>query len=309
MEMQTIPATVLIVDDAPSNLAILTETLRAEFDVRIASSGIQALQLVDESPPDLILLDIVMPDMDGYEVCRRLKARAATRNIPIIFLTAKGDVSDETMGLALGAVDYIVKPVSVPIVQARVRTHVELKRRGDLLETLSMRDGLTGIANRRRFDDCLGRAWRQSMRGATPLALIMADIDCFKAYNDTYGHMAGDECLKAVARTLTGALKRPGDLAARFGGEEFVMVLEDTDIGGALHLAETMRAAVEALGLEHAGSSVAQSPTRVLTITLGAAAIVPTPAFTPEALLCLADRKLYEAKQAGRNRVLGIQLS
>ena len=309
MEMQTIPATVLIVDDAPSNLAILTETLRAEFDVRIASSGIQALRLVDESPPDLILLDIVMPDMDGYEVCRRLKARAATRNIPIIFLTAKGDVSDETMGLALGAVDYIVKPVSVPIVQARVRTHVELKRRGDLLETLSMRDGLTGIANRRRFDDCLGRAWRQSMRSATPLALIMADIDCFKAYNDTYGHMAGDECLKAVARTLTGALKRPGDLAARFGGEEFVMVLEDTDIGGALHLAETMRAAVEALGLEHAGSSVPQSSTKVLTITLGAASTVPTPAFTPEALLCLADRKLYEAKQAGRNRVLGIHLS
>ena len=305
MEMQTIPATVLIVDDAPSNLAILTETLRAEFDVRIANSGAQALRLVDENPPDLILLDIVMPDMDGYEVCRRLKARAATRNIPIIFLTAKGDVSDETMGLALGAVDYIVKPVSVPIVQARVRTHVELKRRGDLLETLSMRDGLTGIANRRRLDDCLGRAWRQAVRSATPMALVMADIDYFKAYNDTYGHMAGDECLKAVARTLTGALNRPGDLAARFGGEEFVMVLEDTDIGGTLHLAEAMRAAVEALGLEHAGSSVA----RVVTITLGAACTVPTTATTAEALLCLADRKLYEAKQAGRNRVLGVHLA
>ncbi|KHK01758.1 diguanylate cyclase [Desulfovibrio sp. TomC] len=304
MEMQTIPATVLIVDDAPSNLAILTETLRAEYDVRIASSGNEALRLVDENPPDLILLDIVMPDMDGYEVCRRLKARAATRNIPVIFLTAKGDVADETMGLALGAVDYIVKPVSVPIVQARVRTHVELKRRGDLLETLSMRDGLTGIANRRRLDDCLGRAWRQSVRSATPLALIMADIDCFKAYNDTYGHLAGDECLKAVARTLSGALKRPGDLAARFGGEEFVMVLEETDIGGALHLAEAMRAAVEALGLAHAGSSVA----KVLTITLGAACTIPTTAATPESLLCLADRKLYEAKLAGRNRVLGIHL-
>ena len=134
MEIQALPATVLVVDDAPSNLAILTETLRSEFDVRLATSGPEALRLVDENPPDLILLDIVMPDMDGYEVCRRLKAHPPTRNIPVIFLTAKGDVSDETMGLAIGAVDYIIKPVSIPIVQARVRTHVELKRRGDLLE-------------------------------------------------------------------------------------------------------------------------------------------------------------------------------
>ena len=301
METQHTPATVLIVDDAPSNLAILTETLRSEFDVRIATSGPEALRLVRETPPDLILLDILMPDMDGYEVCRRLKAQASTRNIPIIFLTAKGEVSDETMGLAIGAVDYIVKPISIPIVLARVRTHVELKRRGDLLETLSMRDGLTGIPNRRRFDDNLGRSWRHAMRSGTPLSLIMADIDCFKAYNDTYGHMAGDECLRAVARTLTGAVKRPGDLAARFGGEEFVLVLEETTLGGALHIAESIRTAVEALGMEHKGSTAAG----VVTVTLGAATAVPHPGQSPETLLCLADRKLYEAKQAGRNRVLG----
>ena len=304
MEMQSAPATVLVVDDAPSNLSILTDTLRAEYDVRIAASGSEALRLVNENPPDLILLDIVMPDMDGYEVCRRLKARAVTRHIPIIFLTAKGDVADETLGLALGAVDYIVKPVSVPIVQARVRTHVELKRRGDLLETLSMRDGLTGIANRRRFNDCLNRAWRQAMRGATPMSLLMADIDCFKAYNDTYGHMAGDECLKAVAATLAGVLKRPGDLAARFGGEEFVVILEETDLAGAMHLAEAMRLAVSDLGLAHDGSCVS----KVVTITLGAACCVPKAGGSAENLLCLADRKLYEAKMAGRNRVLGTQL-
>ncbi len=305
METQHTPATVLIVDDAPSNLAILTETLRSEFDVRIATSGPEALRLVRETPPDLILLDILMPDMDGYEVCRRLKAQASTRNIPIIFLTAKGEVSDETMGLAIGAVDYIVKPISIPIVLARVRTHVELKRRGDLLETLSMRDGLTGIPNRRRFDDCLGRSWRHAMRSGTPLSLIMADIDCFKAYNDTYGHMAGDECLRAVARTLTGAVKRPGDLAARFGGEEFVLVLEETTLGGALHIAESIRSAVEALGMEHKGSTASD----VVTVTLGAATAVPHPGQSPEALLCLADRKLYEAKQAGRNRVLGEKIA
>jgi diguanylate cyclase (GGDEF)-like protein len=300
MEMQIIPPTVLIVDDAPSNLAILTETLRGEFDVRIATSGPEALRLVAETPPDLILLDIIMPEMDGYEVCRLLKATPSTSTIPIIFLTAKGDVADETLGLAIGAVDYIVKPVSVPIVQARVRTHVELKRRGDILENLSMRDGLTGIANRRRFDATLARAWRQSLRGATPLSLIMADIDHFKAYNDTYGHLAGDECLRAVALTLAGTLKRPGDLAARYGGEEFAMVLEDTTMVGARHLAESMRQAVQALGLEHRGSKASN----LVTVTLGAATTVPKPEQDPEALLALADHKLYEAKLAGRNRVL-----
>jgi diguanylate cyclase (GGDEF)-like protein len=304
METQQSPATVLIVDDSPSNLAILTQSLRSEFDVRIAASGAEALRLVDETPPDLILLDILMPDMDGYEVCRRLKAHPHVRNIPIIFLTAKGDVADETMGLAIGAVDYIIKPVSIPIVQARVRTHVELKRRGDLLENLSMRDGLTGIPNRRHFDDFLDRAWRLATRNATPLSLIMADIDLFKPYNDTYGHLAGDECLRAVARTLAGSLKRPGDLAARFGGEEFAMVLEDTELTGALHLAESIRQAVEALGLEHKGSNVSG----VVTVTLGAACAIPAPGQGPDALLAMADRKLYEAKLAGRNRVLGAKV-
>lgn len=301
MELPTCPARVLVVDDSPSHLAILTESLRSEFDVRIATSGPEALRLVDETPPDLILLDILMPDMDGYEVCRRLKADFATRNIPVIFLTAKNDVADETRGLTIGAVDYIIKPVTVPIVQARVRAHVELKRRGDLLETLSLRDGLTGIPNRRRFDDCLDRAWRQAQRNGAPLSLVMADIDDFKAYNDTYGHMAGDDCLRAVARTLSHGLKRPGDLAARFGGEEFAIVLEDTDLGGALYLAEAMRLAVEALGLPHQGSRAA----RVVTVSLGVACSVPTPDQDPRGLLCLADRKLYEAKVAGRNRVLG----
>jgi len=300
MEMQNKPATVLVVDDAPSNLVILTESLRSEFDVRIATSGAEALRLVEEIPPDLILLDILMPDMDGYEVCRRLKANAGTSNIPVIFLTAKGDVADETMGLAIGAVDYIIKPVSIPIVLARVRTHVELKRRGDLLENLSMRDGLTGIANRRRFDDCLGRAWRQALRNATPLSVIMSDIDQFKAYNDTYGHLAGDECLRSVAATLAGTLKRPGDLAARYGGDEFAMVLEDTVLAGATHLAETMRLAVASLELVHRDSGVAS----MVTLTMGVASAVPRPGQDPAALLRLADYKLYEAKLAGRNRIL-----
>ena len=301
MDTPHCPATVLVVDDAPSNLAILTETLRDEFDVRLATSGPEALRLACETPPDLILLDILMPGMDGYEVCRRLKAGFVTKNIPIIFLTAKGEVTDETFGLALGAVDYIIKPFTVPIVQARVRAHVELKRRGDLLEELSMRDGLTGIPNRRRFDECLDRAWRHALRCAAPLSLIMADIDDFKAYNDAYGHVAGDECLRAVASTLCGALRRPGDLAARFGGEEFCVVLENTALSGALHMAERIRAAVSALGLAHKDSRAAD----IVTVSLGAASTTPKAGHSPQQLLRVADAMLYAAKQAGRNRIQG----
>ncbi|MEL7639847.1 MAG: diguanylate cyclase [Solidesulfovibrio sp.] len=300
MDMPACPATVLIVDDAPSNLAILTESLRDEFDVRIAGSGPEALRIVGEAPPDLILLDILMPDMDGYAVCRQLKADYTTKNIPVIFLTAKGDVADETLGLALGAVDYITKPFTVPVVKARVRAHVELKRRGDLLESLSMRDGLTGIPNRRRFDEYLDRAWRHALRCATPVSVIMADIDDFKAYNDAYGHMAGDACLRAVARALAGVLRRPGDLAARFGGEEFAMILEDTGTSGASHLAEAMRQAVRDLHMAHSGSRVAD----VVTVSLGVACATPVAGLSPEALLRAADRMLYQAKLAGRDQVV-----
>ena len=301
MNTPNCPATVLVVDDAPSNLAILTETLRGEFDIRLATSGPEALHLASEMPPDLVLLDILMPHMDGYEVCRRLKADFVTRNIPIIFLTAKGETSDETFGLALGAVDYIIKPFTVPVVQARVRAHVELKRRGDLLEALSMRDGLTGIPNRRRFDEYLERAWCHALRRATPLSLIMADIDDFKAYNDAYGHVAGDECLCAVAATLSEAQRRPGDLTARFGGEEFCVILENTALAGALLMAERLRAAVSALGLPHKDSRAAD----IVTVSLGAASITPKTGQSPQQLLRVADAMLYAAKQAGRNRVLG----
>jgi diguanylate cyclase (GGDEF)-like protein len=304
MDMPASPATVLVVDDAPSNLAILTETLRDEFDVRIAQSGHEALRIVGENPPDLILLDILMPGLNGYEVCRLLKADYATKNIPVIFLTAKGDVADETQGLALGAVDYITKPFTVPVVQARVRAHVELKRRGDLLETLSMRDGLTGIANRRRFDEYLDRAWRQALRCANPISLIMADIDDFKAYNDAYGHMAGDACLRAVARALSDALRRPGDLAARFGGEEFAMVLEETTLSGAEHLAETMRLAVRALDMAHSGSRAAP----IVTVSLGVACVKPVAGLSPDTLLRAADHMLYQAKLAGRDQVMAERL-
>ena len=185
--------TVLVVDDTPDNLALMSALLKDDYKVKIANNGEKALRIVTEHPPDLILLDIMMPGMDGYEVCRRLQDDPATRRIPIIFVTAKGDTEDEKKGLDLGAVDYISKPYQITIVKARVRTHVRLKQQADLLESLAMIDGLTHIPNRRRFDEVLDAEWRRSCRDATPLALLMVDIDFFKGYNDHYGHVMGGD--------------------------------------------------------------------------------------------------------------------
>ena len=188
--------TVLIVDDAPANIKILGEVFKGSYKVRIATTGPKGLDIaMSPNPPDLILLDIVMPDMDGYEVCRRLKASKRTQNIPVIFITGKSEEADETMGLELGAVDYITKPFSLPIVKARVKTHMELKRHRDILENLSALDGLTGIPNRRRFDEFFEREWLRALREPALLSMIIIDIDFFKAFNDNYGHQAGDEVL------------------------------------------------------------------------------------------------------------------
>lgn len=247
---------------------------------------------------DLILLDIMMPGMSGYELCRRLKADPATRNVPVIFITAKSEESDETHGLELGAVDYITKPFSMPIVQARVRTHLELKRHRDLLENLSSLDGLTGIPNRRRFDEVARREWKQSLRDRAPISLILIDIDAFKGFNDHYGHLAGDDCLKQVAAALSDAVRRPSDFLARYGGEEFVSLLPRTDEAGAVLVAESMRRAVTDLAIPHARSPAGSR----LTISLGVAACVPNLDQNLFGFINEADQALYRAKDAGRNR-------
>jgi diguanylate cyclase (GGDEF)-like protein len=293
-------ATILVVDDYPANVFLLGEGLMEDYDVIVATNGMQALEMASSiKRPDLILLDILMPEMDGYEVCRRLKDEPWTHGIPIIFISAKDAVEDETRGLEAGAVDYITKPISLPIVRARVRTHVELKRHRDLLENLSMRDGLTGIGNRRSFEQHLDMVWRNAARDRTQVSLVLADIDHFKLYNDHYGHVAGDDCLRRVAGTLQEQIRRPADLVARYGGEEFVCVLPGTGRPGALGVAEAIRAAVEALGLPHAASPV----TDHVTISLGVATSVPGAGQTSEELLQQADEALYAAKGSSRNTV------
>jgi diguanylate cyclase (GGDEF)-like protein len=296
-------ATILVVDDAPANVMLLGSGLMSDYDVIVATSGDEALSLASAlKRPDLVLLDIQMPGMDGFEVCRRLKQDAWTRDIPVIFITARDAVEDETQGLDLGAVDYITKPLSMPIVRARVRTHVELKRNRDLLLSLTLLDGLTGIDNRRSFDEALDKAWRRAMREKSPLSLLLVDIDHFKAFNDRYGHLAGDDCLRRVAGALKSCIRRPGDLLARYGGEEFACLLPSTPLPGALVVGESMRLEVQELRLPHAASLAAEC----VTVSIGAATSLPLPGGSALALVESSDRALYAAKGGTRNSVVAL---
>jgi len=290
---------ILIVDDQPTNIRVLHELFRQDCDIFMATNGEQAIAICQSQLPDLVLLDVVMEGIDGHEVCRRLKSDLATQGIPIIFITAQHHESEEVIGLELGAVDFISKPINPIIVKARVRTHLVLKLQNDQLRSMALIDGLTGVANRRRFDEAIIADWRQCFRDQKPLSLILVDVDYFKRYNDRYGHQAGDECLKSVAHALAESVRRPYDLVARYGGEEFTCILPSTGISGALEIAERMKEYVLALNIEHFDSDLGQ----VVTISLGVATVIPSGDFKLQDLLDAADKQLYKAKQAGRGRV------
>ncbi len=291
----------LIVDDMAANIRILANLLKDDYTIQVANRGQKALDIARGShPPDLILLDIMMPEMDGYQVCRELKNNAITNHIPIIFVTAMDAVEDQKKGLSLGAVDYITKPFDADIVKVRVRNHMNLKVKTDMLEDMSHVDGLTQVANRRNFDRSLQRELKRLERSGKPLGLVMLDIDYFKPFNDHYGHGKGDECLIKVAAALQQVIKRPGDLLARYGGEEFAAILPETDAEGVARVAEAMRAAVEAIDVEHGYSQVADH----VTISVGCCAQIVTAETTAEQLLNRADTALYAAKRQGRNRVV-----
>jgi len=295
---------VLIVDDQPINIQALYRIFSPDHRVLMATSGAKALTLCKEDPPDLVLLDVVMPEMDGHEVCARLKADEATRNIPVIFITSHTDADEETKGLELGAVDFIAKPVNPAVVRARVKTHLTLKAHADLLRQMVFIDGLTGVANRRCFDERLGTEWLRAARSALPLALLMLDVDHFKRFNDRYGHLAGDECLRRVALAIKDGLLRPGDLVARYGGEEFACILPGTDFEGALAVAAGIEQCVRGLQIEHADSDVSN----VVTISIGVSMSLPERDGDPTRLLALADAQLYRAKHTGRGRACGAVL-
>ena len=286
---------VLIVDDEPANVHSLALALGDSYDLRFATDAARALELAATVAFDLILLDVVMPGMDGFDVLRRLKAGEATRNVPVIFVTSMGEVADEELGFTLGAVDYITKPASAPLVRARVRTHIELKRQHDLLMHRALVDELTGIANRRRFDEVLEQRWRHALRDRSPLLLVLIDVDLFKQYNDHYGHAAGDDCLKRIAGVLHATFSQSGELAARIGGEEFALLLPGGNVQArALRLLQGVRN----LNLAHACSSTGAW----VSVSAGAIETVPSPDASGRALLEAADQLLYQAKHAGRAR-------
>ena len=289
----------LVVDDQPINIQVMYQAFAGEYQVFMATSGAQALSICADNPPDLVLLDVVMPGMDGFEVCSRLKADDATRNIPIIFVTGHTDPAQETHGLSLGAVDFIAKPVNPAVVRARVKSQLTLKFQSDLLRKLVFLDGLSGVFNRRYFDQQLSTEFARSMRNTSPLSLIMVDVDHFKLFNDRYGHQSGDDCLRQIALALKLCLKRPADLVARYGGEEFACILGDTPFDDAVTLARELEARVRALAIPHENSTV----DKVVTISLGVATRSVDSQGDASALLGLADGMLYRAKHEGRGRV------
>lgn len=291
---------ILVVDDSPLNTKIMETALIEDYEVLISHNGKEALSICNSNdPPDLILLDIIMPEIDGYEICRRLNRGAKTKDIPVIFLTSLTAAKDIEFGLTLGAIDYITKPFSIPIIKAKIKNHLAVKYYQDTLKINTDVDQLTQIANRRRFDDTMTLEIKKAKRAGTILSVLLLDIDHFKFYNDAYGHLEGDTCLKKVAAALSTALKRPKDLAARWGGEEFACLLPNTNAKGAQNVAESLRAAIQNLSIPHESSLVSD----VITVSIGVVASNPMDENSFDNLLKRADEALYQAKETGRNRI------
>jgi diguanylate cyclase (GGDEF)-like protein len=294
-------AVILVVDDEVSNIELLSAALEDDYEICFATSGTEALDVARSVLPDLILLDVMMPGMDGYVVCLEIKADPLLADVPVIFTTALGDQAAEVKGLELGAVDYVAKPVAPVIVRARVRNHIEMKRMRDQLAELAVTDALTGLGNRRRLEQALNQEVGRLTRSTADLSVIMLDIDFFKQFNDTYGHTAGDRCITMVAATLNRAVRRAADLTARYGGEEFACVLPNTSHEEAMAIAQNIRDRVSALGIPHENSKVAP----YVTISVGVATATCSLGMDPVSWIRAADSQLYRAKAAGRNGVEG----
>ena len=293
---------ILIVDNSADYIEALADILQDQYELYVAKSGEQALLIAESGIPlDLILLDIVMPNgISGMEVCQKLKSNHSTAHIPILFVTVLTDEQDELLGFNLGAADYITKPVRPAIVRARVKTHILLKKQTEHPTYLAFIDQLTLIPNRRNLDELLDNEWTRARRNKTPISALLLDIDHFSTFNEHYGKMRGDECLQQIAKSLKSSLKRSSDFIARFGGEEFIVVLPDADANQAKHIAERLLITVAELNIQHEQSSTAP----IVTISIGG--VTFTPSFkdsSPSALLTSLDSQLLRAKANGRNQI------
>jgi diguanylate cyclase (GGDEF)-like protein len=290
---------ILIVDDENVNLKVLTHILGSEYTIYTATNGTSAIEKAKEYKPDLILLDIIMTGIDGYETLSKIKKDGDIQHIPVIFITGLNSDVDEERGLALKAADYITKPFSAMIVKLRVHHQMQIINQLRTIERLSMMDQLTELPNRRNFDQRLNMEWKQAIRDKTPISILMVDIDNFKSINDTYGHPQGDIVLQEVAKVYPKAFNRPCDFAARWGGEEFAALLPDTPSDGAMEIAERIRADIEKMEFSCFEGIVLR-----ITASIGVNTVIPEQDSKVENFVSVADKALYSAKNAGKNKVM-----
>lgn len=289
---------ILIVDDERSNILALNQILKPYYSTLAAINGQTAIEIAKRSMPDLILLDVVMPEMTGFEVLSELKHEELTNKIPVIIITGLDSLEDEEMGFFLGAVDYITKPFHNSIVRARVKTHLQITEYIHEIELFGMTDMLTNLPNRRSFNSRMDIEWKRTIREKNPISILMIDIDKFKVYNDTYGHPQGDVVLRSVADIFSETLKRGSDFVARWGGEEFIALLPNTDLDGALKVAEAMRA-----NIEEACINCQNGASTFVTVSIGVNSLTPEVEHTIVDFISKADKAMYTAKNMGRNQV------
>lgn len=289
---------ILIVDDERSNLTTLNHILKPSYSTLNAIDGKMALEIAKKAMPDLILLDIVMPGISGYEVLSILKNDEATCRIPVIIITALDSADDEEKGLNLGAADYITKPFHETVVKARVKTHLQMAAYIREIERFGMTDMLTGLPNKRSFNERISAEWNRAIREGEPLSILMIDLDDFKFYNDTYGHLQGDVILAKVASVLNSVVKRGGDFVCRWGGEEFAALLSNTDLESAHHVAESVRQEIEKTEVAYHDDQMTS-----VTVSIGIQCETPIMGGNLQEFIAKADGLLYTAKKSGKNRV------
>jgi len=290
-------STLLICDDSASMLMELSEILQADYKIITARDGVSALRAAQEAP-DLILLDVLMPDMSGFDVFKKLKDCDSSRDVPVIFMTELERKGEEEHALSAGAVDFITKPFTPAVVKLRIGLQIKILHQMRTIAKLSMLDHLTELPNRRNFEERLLEEWNRCARDKTTISALVMDIDDFKAYNDTYGHQQGDKALRSIKSVFNKALRRPADFAARWGGEEFIVLLADTNAEGAEIVAEQVRALFEDLEILCDKGTVTK-----VTMSIGINSRKHDDAMTIDEFISGADMALFQAKKSGKNKV------
>lgn len=308
------PLVLIVEDDRMMRMQVRLAMQKAGYKILEAVDGEQGLIAYTQNQPDIVLLDAMMPVMDGFTCCSKLHELPEPYHAPVLMITGLDDKESVDRAFEVGASDYVTKPIHWPVLRQRVKRLIashrgmvamqeltkQLEAANQKLELLASLDGLTGVANRRHFDEYLQQEWRRLVREKLPLSLILADIDYFKLYNDSYGHPKGDECIQEVAKTIAETARRPADLVARYGGEEFAIILPNTELSGAVQVAEKIRSQVKAKAILHQNYTAS----KYVTISCGVAVVIPDPESSEKVLISLADKALYRAKSEGRDRVV-----